>query len=127
MPHCGSLTCHKQHRTAVKDLWESRNDIRSRHDNVCIKCTFILDDHSRRSKNTVCSACRIIASQKKREKTAQTKEDRDIEKRADDAAVRITLLEFERRQQAAFAPKETILSFIEQNPIAQKNIATEEA
>jgi len=127
-PHCGSIPCHKQHRTAVRDLWESRNDIRASHNNACQQCTFILDQNSIAKGYKYCEACRIIKLQKKRESRAKAKDNKVIEKNADEAAVRITLLEFERRQQKAFSAKEPDLSFLEQKTTAPKyQIPLEEA
>lgn len=126
-PHCGSASCHKQHRTLVRDLWSERNDIRAKHDKACKSCTFALDAESVHRGLKTCSACRIMEAQKKRAAKAQRKEDAVIERNADEAAIRITMLEFERRQQAAFAPSEQVLSFIEQSSAPLQTIAIEEA
>ena len=63
----------------------------------------MLDSASIRKGLGVCSACRIIKAQADRSKRAREKEEQEIEDRADQAAARITLAEFERQQQAKFA------------------------
>jgi len=83
----------------------------------------MLDSASVRKGLGVCSACRIIKAQADRSKRAREKEEQEIENRADQAAARITLAEFERQQQAKFAVDDQEAKIV----ILNENIPVEEA